>query len=115
VGRTCPTRTPIQLHTCSARRADAPDAGGRQWKDLPYADCTWETAQDIFAAGGQDCVDDFQARARAGAAAAAPGLLLVAELLLMQLPLVGDARAPAPWSLALLLQARMHAICIMSQ
>ena len=33
-----------------------------QWKDLPYADCTWETAQDIFAAGGQDCVDEFQAR-----------------------------------------------------
>ena len=35
-----------------------------QWKDLPYADCTWETAQDIFAAGGQDCVDEFQARLR---------------------------------------------------
>ena len=41
--------------------SDAPCTCGRQWKDLPYADCTWETAQDIFAAGGQDCVDEFQA------------------------------------------------------
>ena len=42
-------------------RIDAPCTCVRQWKDLPYADCTWETAQDIFAAGGQDCVDEFQA------------------------------------------------------
>ncbi|KAK9828376.1 hypothetical protein WJX81_001254 [Elliptochloris bilobata] len=33
-----------------------------KWKDLPYAECTWETAQDIFAAGGQECVDEFQMR-----------------------------------------------------